>query len=69
MEKNVAKVTLTYEDGTVKDLEKAVVFTLAENPDADQVDITADMVNIAGRDLYTVVDAAVELGMRLGMFK
>ena len=68
MEKNAAKITVTYDDGSVKDLEKGVVFTIVEDPEKKTAEITAEMLNMAGRDLYTVVEASIELGMRLGMF-
>ncbi|MBR2582646.1 MAG: hypothetical protein IKO83_01475 [Oscillospiraceae bacterium] len=67
-EKNAVKITVTYDDGTAKDLEKGLVFRLTEKPEAEQVEIMAEMVAMSGKDLYTVVAAAVELGSRLGMF-
>lgn len=67
-EKNAVKITVTYDDGTTKDLEKGLVFRLTEKPEAEQVEIMAEMVAMSGKDLYTVVAAAVELGSRLGMF-
>ncbi len=67
-EKNAVKITVTYDDGTTKDLEKGLVFCLTEKPEAEQVEIMAEMVAMSGKDLYTVVAAAVELGSRLGMF-
>ena len=67
-EKNAVKITVTYDDGTTKDLEKGLVFRLTEKPEAEQVEIMAEMVAMSGKDLYTAVAAAVELGSRLGMF-
>ncbi len=67
-EKNAVKITVTYDDGTTKDLEKGLVFRLTEKPEAEQVEIMAEMVAMSGKDLYTVVAAAVELGSRPGMF-
>lgn len=67
--KNAVKITVTYDDGSASDLEKGLVFRLEDKPDAEQVEITAEMVAMSGKDLYTVVHAAIELGMRLGMFK
>lgn len=66
--KNAVKITVTYEDGTTQEVEKGLVWSLTEMTESDRVEITADMVSISGKDLYTIVQAAVELGMRLGMF-
>lgn len=68
MDKNATKITITYDDGSVKELEKGLVFHIEEKPNEEQVQITADMVAMSGKDLFTVVTAAVELGMKLGMF-
>lgn len=65
---SVEKITLTYSDGTIKDIDKGLVFRVKENPEKDTAEITADMVGMSGKDLFTVVQAAVELGIRLGMF-
>lgn len=64
----VEKITLTYSDRTTKDIDKGLVFRIKENPEEDTAEITADMVGMSGKDLFTVVQAAVELGVRLGMF-
>lgn len=66
-EATAKRIVVEYEDGTVKELEKGLVFRF-ENEDSDTVNITAEMVSMSGKDLYTVVGAALELGMRLGMF-
>lgn len=62
------RVVVEYEDGSVKELDKGLVWRFEGDEDSDQVQITAELVNMTGRDLYTVVEAALELGMRLGMF-
>lgn len=67
-ESSVEKITLTYRDGTAKDIDKGLVFRIKENPEKGTTEITADMVGISGKDLFTVVQAAIELGVRLGMF-
>lgn len=68
MEKSAIKITVAYDDGSTQDLDKGLVFRLTEKPEAEQVEITAEMVSMSGKDLYTVVGAAVELGVKLGMF-
>ena len=63
------RITVEYEDGSVEELDKGLVFRFEnEDEDADTALITAELVNMSGRDLYTVVSASVELGMKLGMF-
>lgn len=63
------KVTLEYSDGTAKDLDKCCVFHFSQVANApDKLNITADMLSMTGRDLYHIVDAALHLGQRLGMF-
>lgn len=68
MDKNATKITITYDDGSVKELEKGLVFHLGEVKENGDIEITAEMVDMSGKDLFTVVTAAVELGMKLGMF-
>lgn len=63
------RIVVEYEDGTAKELEKGLVFRFEdEDEDTDTAHITAELVGMTGRDLYTVVGAAVDLGVRLGMF-
>lgn len=63
------RITVEYEDGSVEELDKGLVFRFEnEDEDTDTALITAELVNMTGRDLYTVVSASVELGMKLGMF-
>ena len=69
MEKNAVKITVTYDDGTTKDLEKGLVWCLTDKPEIEQVEVTAEMVAMSGKDLFTVVSAAIEMGVKLGMFK
>lgn len=66
--KNAVKITVLYDDGSVSELEKGLVYRLTEKPDTEQVEIMAEMVAMSGKDLFTIVQASVELGMRLGMF-
>lgn len=66
--KSAVKITVTYADGTVKDLEKGLVWFMTEIPETKEVEITAEMIAMSGKDLYTVVSAAIEMGARLGMF-
>lgn len=69
MEKSAVKITVTYDDGTTKDLEKGLVWCLTDRPETEQVEVTAEMIAMSGKDLFTVVSAAIEMGVKLGMFK
>lgn len=68
MDKNAEKITITYDDGSTKELKKGLVFHIEGNPSAESITVTADMVAMSGKDLFTVVEAAVELGVQLGMY-
>lgn len=66
---NAVKITVTYDDGSVEELDKGLAFRFEDNEDTPEREvIVAEMVNMTGRDLYTVVSAVVEMGMKLGMF-
>lgn len=68
-ERSAVKIIVTYDDGSVEELDKGLAFRFEDNEDdPDVAHITAELVNMTGRDLYTVVGAAVELGVKLGMF-
>ena len=68
IEKIAVKITVTYDDGTTKELEKGLVWCIADKPETREAEITAEMVSMSGEDLFTIVRAAIELGDRLGMF-
>lgn len=59
------KIVVEYEDGTVKDLGKGLVLRIEEDTANLTAKVTAELVGMSGRDLYTVVEAALGLGMRL----
>lgn len=68
-EATAKRVVVEYEDGSVRELDKGLLFRFEnEDEDTDTAIITAELVNMTGRDLYTVVSASVELGVKLGMF-
>lgn len=67
-EKSAVKITVTYDDGTTKEIEKGLVWCITDKPEKGVEEITAEMVSMSGKDLFTIVGAAVELGDRLGMF-
>lgn len=64
-----ARVTIEYADGHVEDPQKCCVFRIkdaSENPDRTYV--TMEMLNMKVPDLHLIVDAALHLGLRLGVF-
>ena len=65
-EKSVKKITLEYEDGSEEELDKGLVWHFEPQDDGDTVEITAELLNMTGRGLYTVVGAAIEMGQKLG---
>lgn len=66
-EKTAVKIAITYDDGSTVELDKGLVFRIAD-VDENTSTVTAEMLNMSGRDLYTVVSGAIELGQKLGMF-
>lgn len=67
-EKTAKKITVTYDDGTTKEIERGLVFTISEPDENDNCQIEAEFVNIKGKEIYTVVFAVLEMGVKLGMF-
>lgn len=61
------RITVEYEDGSIKELDKGLVFSFEDEAE-ETAHIVAELINMDGRDLYTVVSAAMELGAKLGMF-
>ena len=65
---NVVGITVTYEDGSVKTVDKGVCMTFADADDGESVRVTMEMVACSGQDLYTIVEATIGFGEKLGMF-
>lgn len=64
-----ARVTIEYTDGHVEAPQKCCVFRFRDvsgNP--DRMCVTAEMLDIKVQDLHLIVNAALHLGQRLGMF-
>jgi hypothetical protein len=68
-DKKVKSIVLNYVDGNSKEINKGLCMTFVENESEESVRVTYDMVGCSGQDLYTIVEAAISLGMRMGMFK
>lgn len=67
-ERSATKIVIHYDDGSTKELDKGLAFHFGEVDEDENMTVTADMVNMGGQDLFLIVSAAVELGMKLGMF-
>lgn len=64
-----ARVTIEYADGHVEDPQKCCIFRFRDvegNP--NRMFVTMEMLNIKVPDLHIIVDAALHLGQKLGMF-
>lgn len=63
------KIIVQYDDGSTKELTKAVAFHFEPVPGNDnQICVTADMVQVTGKDLAMIVEGVVEMAYRLGLF-
>lgn len=56
------------DNGELIEPKKAAVFTFTDDPNSDACNVSAEMVGMSGKDLYLLVNAAIGLGQRLGMF-
>lgn len=68
-EKSVDRIIIEYEDGTTKELDCGMAISVSPSvePEGD-VNVTATMVRMKGEDLFNVIYAMVELGIKLGLF-
>lgn len=66
--RSAVKIAVTYDDGSVVELDKGLVFRITDNEDVGTTTIEAEMLNMFGRDLTSVVMGAIDLGKKLGMF-
>ncbi|WMI81929.1 hypothetical protein [Anaerotignum sp. MB30-C6] len=66
-ESTVKNITLTYDDGTTEIVAKGLVTRFIEHDDGETT-ASFDMVSIAGKDLYMVVTAMLQLGYKIGYF-
>ena len=66
-ERSVKNITLTYDDGSTEVVEKGLVARFIEHNDGDST-AQFDLVSIAGKDLYMVIMAMLQLGDKMGFF-
>lgn len=66
-ESNARRIVVEYEDGSARELEKGCVFIFDAGDEDTDTHITAEMIGMTGSDLYALVNAAVNLGYKIGM--
>ena len=69
MEKNIKRITVEYDDGTIGELEKGLVVRINEHPSDGVRQITVDMQNLVPTELGSVVEAIVYVGSKIGAFE
>lgn len=67
-EPSVSKITLEYDDGSIREIEKGFICDIKPNKEDVSLSTTFDLVNVSGQELKLIVAAVMEFGMRLGMF-
>lgn len=67
-EKIAEKIIIVYDDGIAESIEKGVCVSFCP-AEGGQMEICAEMVGISGPELKTVINAFIQLGGRLGMFR
>jgi len=65
-EKTVEQITLTYDDGTSRTIDKGFLCEMAPGADGETVTVTFDMVQMSGQDLRLLFSSVFELYVRLG---
>jgi hypothetical protein len=67
----IKKIIIEYEDGTARDVEKGFIADIGAvvgAEDGEEVEISFNFVNIAGKDITEVIYAVTELGLKMGVF-
>lgn len=67
-EKTIDKITLHYDDGTERTVNKGFICGFVTDEIEGTTTSNMYMVNVSGAELETVVLLVLELGMKLGMF-
>lgn len=62
----VEKITIHYDDGTEKTVEKGFFCNMKEENGETVLEFT--MCHVAGKELEAIVHGCVQLGFKLGMF-
>ena len=65
-EREVEKITIDYDDGTEKTVEKGFFCNMKEENGETALEFT--MCHVEGKEIEAIVCGCVELGLKLGMF-
>lgn len=71
---DIKNITLNYDDGTKKVIEKGFVTTfetdeeMIETDEDKNVEVNFNFVHISGREIQVVIESCLQLGIKLGMF-
>ena len=64
-DKKAVKITITYDDGSTKDLEEGLVLHLTEVPDTDRATVMVDILKLSVMDYFTLVGTALRMGEKM----
>lgn len=67
-EKAVTKITLTYDDGSQREISKGFIAGVTRNELEGTDNITFNFVGISGSDVESIVYGVLEFAKRIGMF-
>ena len=65
-EREVEKITIYYDDGTEKTVEKGFFCNMKEENGETALEFT--MCHVSGREIELIVEGCLQLGFKLGMF-
>jgi hypothetical protein len=67
-EKTLAKITLTWADGSSEEIDKGLVARFELDDDGGGI-MTSSMIGLSGGEMEAVVSGFVRLGFEMGMFE
>lgn len=67
-EKSVEKITLTYDDGSQREISKGFIADVTKNKLEGSDNITFNLVGISDSDLELIVYGVLEFAKKIGMF-
>lgn len=68
-DKDLVKITLLYDDGSSREVDKGFICSMSPSEEYDgSVEFIFNMCNVSGAELKTIIMGMVQLGERMGMF-
>lgn len=67
-EKSVEKITLTYDDGTQREISKGFIGAVSRNEFEGTDTLTFYLVDISGEEVETLILGILEFARKIGMF-